>query len=138
MIVQDWRVADPLHLPIAAYLQKRRIEPQEGLVGVQHLLVATGEPELLPDRLLAGGSTTLGEAPAPEWPQIELDQPAVGELTQTSHSLSHLHPGGAGDPFLARDADATQSVQDDEIGIGSMWQIHLVGVEGLEPPTPGL
>ena len=99
-------------------------------------MVTADDVELVPDQFLE--STALSQAPAPEQAWVELDQATVGDMAQTAHRLADAQARGIRHPLLTGEPDAAQGVQDNEIGVGPMRLIHLVGVEGLEPPTPGL
>ena len=133
VIVQLWHVADPPHLPVAADLQKRGIEPEEGLVTTLDMIPAGDEFELVPDQFLVGDSTALRRTPTPKWASVESDQAAVGEFVQTDNGVADGQPGGVRHPLLAGDPDAPQSVQDDEVGVGSTWLIHQWALRDSNP-----
>ena len=62
--------------------------PEERLITTPDVVTTVDRVELVPDQLLVGDTTALGQAPTTERTRVESDQALVGEIAQAGDGLA--------------------------------------------------
>jgi hypothetical protein len=118
VIVDGMGIAKFSHLPVAAGLEKRGIEPEKGFIAAPDMVTDADDVELISDQFLVRDSTALGQAPAPERARVENDQAALGETSQMDEGFADSHSGGSRNSVLAGHPDASHGVKHPEVRFG--------------------